>query len=331
MSPYRLPAEWEPQESVWFVWPRDPLTWPDRVDKARSAIAAAVKAVAAHQAVNLAVHPDLVEDARSAVGGHPNVHLHPVEHQDSWIRDYGPLSLVDDSGNRRMLKFEFDAWGGKYESLMADNDVVPRLTATGALPDFEPVDFILEGGAVETDGQGTFLATESVAEGRGQSLEEHEMALRDHLGAQRVLWLGDGIEGDDTDGHIDTITRFVAPGKVVTTVAPNGHPDHATLAENRRRLDTFEDAKGRPLEVLELPVPERQTTDRDDVLPAGYANFLITNGVVLVPQYGCPQDADAHAVMAACFPDRQIVAIDHRDLIWGFGGIHCLSMQVPVA
>ncbi len=326
---FRLPAEWEPQESVWFVWPRDPLTWPDRVEAARAAIAAAARAVAAHQTVNLAVHPDLVGDAQAALAGVADVRLHPVEHQDSWIRDYGPLTLVDDAGGRRTLKFRFDAWGEKYESLMADDEVVPRLAKAGSLPAFEAVDFVLEGGAVETDGQGTFLATESVADGRGQSLEEHETVLREHLGARAVLWLGDGIEGDDTDGHIDTITRFVAPGRVVTTVAPPDHPDHDALAENRARLADFTDARGRPLEVLELPVPERQTTDRDDVLPAGYANFLITNGVVLVPQYGCPQDTQAVDLLKACFPDREILGLDHRDLIWGFGGIHCLSMQIP--
>lgn len=326
---WRLPAEWEVQEAVWFVWPRDPLTWPDRVEKARAVFVEACRAVAAHQRVEMAVHPDLLEDARVVLGDIPNVHLWPVLHQDSWIRDYGPLTLVDDAGGRRLLKFGFDAWGGKYESLLFDDGTVERLHESGALPSYETVGFVLEGGAVETDGQGTFLATESVAAGRGQTPAEHEAALRKHLHAAKVLWLDRGIGGDDTDGHIDTLARFVAPAKLVTAVAPRGHPDHDALRENRRRLEGTTDALGRRITVVELPVPPTQTTDDGDPLPAGYANFLITNGVVLVPQYGGPADAEARAVLAACFPDRQVVGLDHRDLIWGFGGIHCLSMQMP--
>lgn len=311
-----------------MVWPRDPLTWPDLLDAARAAYLAAIRAVAP-QRVDLVVHPELADDARRAVAGLDHVHLHACIHQDSWIRDYGPLTLVDDAGGRRHLKFRFDAWGGKYESLMADDAVVPRLVAAGAMSPATAVDAVLEGGAVETDGQGTFLATESVAAGRGQSVAAHAAILRDHLGARKVLWLGDGIRGDDTDGHIDTLTRFVAPGKVVTAVAPPGHPDHAALAENRRRLDTFTDAHGRRLEVLELPVPPAQTTDDGTTLPAGYANFLITNHAVLVPTYDAPSDDNALGLLAGCFPSRRVVGIPHQNLIWGFGGIHCLSMQMP--
>ncbi len=326
---WRLPAEWEEQAYVWLVWPRDPLTWPDgRIEGARAAYATAIAAIAP-QPVRLIVHPDLLEALPADVAAASHVDVIPCAHQDSWIRDYGVLTLVDDAGNKQPTKFQFDAWGGKYEPLKADNDVVHRLVELGYQEPVDEIDFVLEGGAVETDGQGTFLATQSVAEEREQTEEEHEDALAEGLGAQVVIWLGDGITGDDTDGHIDTITRFVAPGKVVTTVAPKGHRDHDVLAENLRRLQEAEDAKGRSLEILELPVPEDQTTTQGDLLPAGYANFLITNHAVLVPSYDCPQDQEAQDVLAGCFPGRRIVAIDHRDLIWGFGGIHCLSMHVP--
>ncbi len=328
--PWRLPAEWEPQSTVLFVWPRDPLTWPDRLPEARAAYASAIRAVAAHQDVDLVVHPDLLADAKAALAGVERVRFWPTVHQDSWVRDYGPLTLVDDQDGRRLLKFEFDAWGGKYESLLADDAVVGRLVDAGCLSKPEFVPFVLEGGAVETDGQGTFLATESVCEGRGQTLAEHEAALRAHLGAKHVIWLGEGIEGDDTDGHIDTLTRFVRPGTVVTTVAPEGHPDYDALAENRRRLAAAVDASGQPLEVVELPMPPAQSTDDGEPLPAGHANFLITNGCVLVPGFGGPSDAVA-AEMLERLVGRPAVLVDHRSLIWGFGGIHCLSMQLPKA
>ncbi len=325
---WRLPAEWEPQQSIWLVWPRDPLTWPERVDKARAVFVEAMRAIAP-QRVDLVVHPDLEDDARAAVAELDNVHIVAVEHQDSWIRDYGPLTLVSGRGSTKPLKFRFDAWGEKYESLMADNAVVDRLEAMGKQPPVERVDFVLEGGAVETDGQGTFLATESVCRGRDQMPEEFEDILRTHLKAKQVIWLDEGIEGDDTDGHIDTIARFVAPGVVVAASAPEDHPDHVALAEGIRRLRAAKDAKGRSLRVIELPMPAEQITDDGLPLPAGYANFLITEHAVLMPTFGGPADDDVQKTLQELFPTRRVVPLDHRDLIWGMGGIHCLSMQVP--
>jgi agmatine deiminase len=281
------------------------------------------------QPVKLLCHPETAAGATTAVTQLSHVEVVESQHVDSWIRDYGPLTLVDSEGKRRAMKFKFNAWGQKYETLMADDDVVMRLAAAGAMQTPIEVPSVLEGGAVETDGQGTFLATESVAAGRNQSKTEHHDILHQHLGAKHVIWLGDGIGGDDTDGHIDTITRFVGPGTVVTTIAPKGHPDHPALQENLRRLRGATDAQGRDLTVLTLPAPGHLATDHGVVLPAGHANFLITNHAVLLPTYGGTSDDLAMATLVECFPDRKIVAIDHRDLIWGFGGIHCLSMQIP--
>ncbi len=325
---WRLPAEWEPQTTVWMVWPRDPQTWPDRLEGARAAYAAAIAAIAP-QHVDLVVHPDVEAEARKALTGMKHVTFWPVEHQDSWIRDYGPITLSSGRGSHQPLKFTFDAWGGKYESLQADNDVVHRLVAAGAMQPPEEVDFILEGGAVETDGKGTFLATESVAAGRNQYPEDVEEVLRKHLLAKHVIWLGDGIRGDDTDGHIDTITRFVAERTVVTVAVDRDHPDYAALHENQKRLKEAVDAKGRKLKVYTLPGAPEQWTDDGMPLPAGYANFLITNEAVLVPTFDDAADKQALAELARHFPDRRTVDIDHRDLIWGMGGIHCLSMHVP--
>ncbi len=320
---WRLPAEWEPQEAIWLVWPRDPATWPDRLDQARRAIASAIEGLAPQQ-VHLIVHP-----ASESPGPWPHVTQHSIEHVDSWIRDYGPLTVVD-GGRARHVKFRFDAWGEKYPTLMEDDHVVPRLVKAGLLSQVELYDEVLEGGAVETDGQGTFLATASVAAARDQSRQEHQRLL-ERLGAKQVIWLEEGIQGDDTDGHIDTIARFVAPGVVVVASAPEGHPDHAALAANLEALQRAMDAKGRRLQVVTLPPAPVLTTDDGSPLPAGYANFLIANEAVLVPAFGVPEDRAACEILGQLFPGRRMVAIDHRDLIWGFGGIHCLSMQVAAA
>jgi agmatine deiminase len=326
---WRLPAEWEAQESVWLAWPRDPDTWPDRVDAARRVFVEAMKHIAP-QPVNLLVHPELVAEASVAVAALDNVTLHACIHQDSWLRDYGPITLAH-AGRHRSLKFRFDAWGGKYESLAKDNEVVGRLVASGALGAVEEIDFVLEGGAVETDGQGTFLTTRSVCEARGQEPSEFEAVLVKYMAAKHVVWLDDGIVGDDTDGHIDTVARFVAPRTVVVATAPDGHPDHAALARNLASLRGAVDALGRPLRVFPLPAAPLQHTDDGMPLPAGYANFLIANGVVLVPTFGSPLDQVAIDALRPHFPTRKVVGLDHTDLIWGMGGIHCLSMQIPKA
>lgn len=323
MPHVRLPAEWEPQQAVWLAWPRDPLTWPDRVEKARAVFVQAMGAIAP-QTVHLIVHPDLAADTAKQTAHLDNVQLHEVEHQDSWVRDYGPLYVETPEG-LLAKKFTFDAWGEKYESLMADNEVFHRLDS---LAPKEDVHFVLEGGAVETDGTGLFLATKSVAKGRGQSLADHEQMLRDELGATKVIWLESGIEGDDTDGHIDTIARFTAPGCVVATRPPAGHPDHFALAKNFLALTKATDRNGRFLRVIALPAAPQQQTDEGEPLPTGYANFLITNNVVLMPSFDDPLDDEAAAVLEREI-GRPVVKLDHRDLIWGMGGIHCLSMQIP--
>jgi agmatine deiminase len=331
-----MPAEWEPQEAVWLTWPRDPLTWPDRLEAARAAYLEAMRHLTRHQRVELLVHPDLEDEARQAVAravpDAGRVRLHPVIHQDSWIRDYGPTYVVDGEGGRRAIKWDFNAWGNKYESLLLDDGVVARLGDVQA-DEIVPAGFVLEGGSIEVDGQGTLLTTEQclLNPNRNPQLDQAgiEERLARLLGIRRVLWLGDGIEGDDTDGHIDDLTRFVAPGTVVTAIAPPGHPDHEVLADNRRRLERMEDARGRPLKIMDLPVPPRIEDGEGNALPASHANFLIANGVVIVPGFGGASDRVAQAVLADCFPGREVVLLDSRDLVWGMGSIHCLSQQMP--
>jgi len=332
---YRMPAEWEPQESVWMAWPRDPLTWPDRLEAARAVYLEAMRHITPHQRVELVVHPDLEQEARAAVegAGIRHVAFHPVAHQDSWIRDYGPTYVIDGHGGRVAVKWRFNAWGGKYESLLFDDGVTGRLGAAVQADAVVEAGIVLEGGSIETDGEGTLLTTEQclLDPNRNPGLDRAalEGVLCDHLGVEKVLWLGQGIAGDDTDGHVDDLTRFVAPGVVVTAVAPAGHPDHGALAENHRRLLKMTDARGRPLRVLPLPVPPMLATDDGETLPASHANFLVTDGCVLMPAFGGASDGPALAVLRSCFPDRSVVPLDSHDLVWGMGSIHCLSQQMP--
>jgi agmatine deiminase len=333
-----MPAEWERQESVWLVWPRDPLTWPGRVEQARGTFLAAMKAITPHQRVDLVVHPDLLEEAQKAVhGAHvKSVHFHAVDHQDSWIRDYGPLYLTKGPPERRermAVRFGFNAWGNKYESLLKDRTVIAQLGDRIGSP-LQAIEMVLEGGSLDVDGQGTLLTTAQCLlnpnrnpDMRRADIETH---LREYLGAQKVVWLGEGIQGDDTDGHVDDIARFVAPTLVVAAVEEDPtHPNHAPLDHNAHLLRTATDAHRRPLRVVELPMPRDQLGDENQVLPASHANFLVTNGAVLMPTFGGASDEVAKRRLQQCFKDRPVVGLDCRDLVWGMGAIHCLSQQVP--
>ena len=336
---YRMPAEYESQEGVWLVWPRDPLTWPDRVEKARACMVDAMRFITPYQRVDLVVHPDLLNDARKAVqaGGVRNVQFHPVDHQDSWIRDYGPIYVIKDSfqgRQRRATRWQFNAWGNKYESLLKDNNVVPQL-GMKVRSQLVNIDMVLEGGSIDVDGDGTLLTTEQCLLNKNRnpdmdkaSIESH---LREYLGVEKILWLGEGIAGDDTDGHVDDIARFVGPGLVAAAVENNkSHPNHKPLAENLERLEGMTDADGRKLRVIEIPMPPDVPGDDGKMLPASHLNFLITNGAVLVPAFGGESDEIARMRLQACFGDRLVSLLDCRDLVWGMGAIHCLSQQMPI-
>ena len=334
-----MPAEWEEQESVWLVWPRDPLTWPDRVEKARATFVEAMRHVTPHQRVDLVVHPDLAGEARSTLrrAKVKNVRFHAVDHQDSWIRDYGPIYLVRDAkwGRDRMATvWDFNAWGNKYDSLLKDRRVVPQLGKAVAAPPAR-IGMVLEGGSLDVDGEGTLLTTEQCLLHTNRNPDmtraDIEIHLMEYLGVRKILWLGAGIEGDDTDGHIDDIARFVAPGIVAAAVeADKGHPNHLPLRENAERLGRMGDAAGRRLKVVELPMPEDILTDEGKPLPASHANFLVTNGAVLLPVFGGRSDVVAKKRLQACFTDRPVVPLPCADLVWGMGAIHCLSQQMPV-
>ena len=340
---YRWPAEWEPHAATWLSWPHNVETWPDNLEAAEGAFVAMVRALADHEAVRINVADAAMEErvrrrlAADGVEAEGRVEFFRFATDDAWVRDHGPVFLVRENDGRReraVADFRFDAWGGKYPPWDRDDAIPRRVAEALGLPRFA-ADFVLEGGAVDGDGAGTVLTTESCLlhpnRGAGRSRDLMERRLHEFLGAEQVLWLGDGVAGDDTDGHVDDVTRFVAPGTVVTALeSDTSDPNHAPLAENLRRLRGMRDAGGKPLAVATLPMPP-PLRNGGERLPASYANFYLANRVALVPVFGAPADERALAVLAEVLVGREVVPIPAQDLGPGLGAVHCLTQQEPAA
>jgi agmatine deiminase len=333
---YRMPAEWEPHSATWLSWPRrEGISFPDSYDRVLPILRAMVGALLESEPVNINVSNGAHEaEARAALSGLPNERLtfHEVPTNEPWCRDHGPIFLTRHAEPRlAVVDWDYNAWGGKYPPYDLDDVVPTRIAAELELPVFYP-QMILEGGSIDVNGAGALLTSESclLNPNRNPEMnrEQIEQRLRDFLGVREILWLGDGIEGDDTDGHIDDLTRFVSERTVVTVVEKN-EPDsnYAPLQENLERLRRLT-INGESLEILELPMPSR--IDREGLrLPASYANFYIANTSVLLPAFADPNDEIAVEVLQRAFPNRRILSIDCRELIWGLGAFHCLTQQQP--
>jgi agmatine deiminase len=334
---FRMPPEWRPHAATWLAWPKDPLTWPDRVPQVEAIFLRMIEALAEHETVNLLVDDEETEArvrARMTWPQSANVCLHRVRTVDSWIRDYGPNFLVRSAGEPDLAynDWGFNAWGGKYETLMKDDGVGAVLEPILGIPRFTP-GLVLEGGSIDVNGAGVVMTTEQCLlhpnRNPGRSKREIEQALRDHLGVSDVLWLGEGVAGDDTDGHIDDISRFVSETTIVTVVEEDpADANHAPLQDNLRRLQLARDPHGRAYDIVTLPMPGAVLADGEP-LPASYANFYIANGVVLLPVYGHANDQRATDTLQRLFPSRRVVSIHCEPLVWGMGAIHCVTQQQP--
>ena len=335
---YRMPAEWEPHAGTWLTWPRrEGISFPDLYDRILPVLAAMVRALAEDEGVFINVWDAAMEtEVRTVLSEHDALndrvefHHHPA--YEPWCRDHGPVFIVNDS-ERAVVNWGYNAWGEKYPPYDLDNAIPERIATARALPCFTP-DMILEGGSIEVNGQGTLITTESclLNPNRNPALDRAaiEQQLRDYLGVRNILWLGDGIVGDDTDGHVDDLTRFVDTQTVVTAVEPDPQdPNHVSLQANLERLQAMRTEDGTPLRVIELPMPE-PVWHQGERMPASYANFYIGNRTVLMPAYGQPRDAAAQTILQQCFPDRRVLALDSSDLIWGLGSFHCLTVQEPM-
>ncbi len=334
---YHMPAEWEPHAATWLAWPSNLNTWDVHLDGAEDAMAQFIAVLARSERVDLLIANDGIE-RRAKKKLDPlklsleQLRFHRVEPGDVWIRDYGPIFVKNDDGDVAWTKWRYNALGRPDYADLMPGDTVPDQLPLANMQRFEG-GMILEGGSIDVNGSGTLLTTESclLSKTRNPDLtkEQIEERLRMYLGATNVLWLSAGIEGDDTSGHVDDIARFVGPSTVVTVMEDDPtDANFAILNENAKRLRTMRDEKGNPLTVIEMPMPKPFNIDGRR-MAASYANFYIANNAVLVPVYNQPSDEPALAILRQCFPNREIIGIDCREFIWGYGSIHCSTQQQP--
>ncbi len=337
---YRMPAEWEPHSATWLSWPRrEGISFPDSFDRVLPALREMVGALTESEAVCINVINGAHEaEARAVLDPLPNqecITYYELPTNEPWCRDHGPIFLTRDADPRlAIVDWDYNAWGNKYPPFDLDEVVPTRVAELLKVPVFYPK-MILEGGSIEVNGAGTLLTSESclLNTNRNPNLSRRQIEerLRDFLGVSEILWLGDGIEGDDTDGHIDDLARFVAETKVVTVVEENrDDANYKPLQENLARLREMKigPAKRDKIDIVTLPMPKRIVREGMR-LPASYANFYIANEVVLIPTFADPADKMALSILQDCFPNRRVVGIDCRELIWGLGTFHCLTQQQP--
>ena len=336
---FRWPAEWEPHAATWVAWPHNGDTWPGRLAKAESEFAELVRVLARFEPVRLLLASDEVRDRalrmlRQRAANMAHVAPIVLATNDSWIRDYGATFLVHRASTQAGgLNWRYNAWGGKYPPWDDDNRAAEAMIGYCECLRFD-VDFVLEGGAIDGNGAGSVLTTNSCVlhpnRNRAASRVQFERLLEDCLGARRVHWLsGQGVLGDDTDGHVDQLARFVGPSTVVAaSTHDRSDPQYAPLSSNLDRLRRQCTADGAPLDVVALPMPSPLFC-QGQRLPASYCNFYILNGAVVVPQFHDPADSLALGILTELFADSEVVSVSANVLVWGLGALHCLTQQQP--
>lgn len=349
-----MPGEFEPHAGCWMAWPRRPDNWRDGAGPARVAFAAVARAIGAVEPVTVAAHPDDVTGACELLG--EGVRVVAIPSDDAWMRDIGPTFVVDDRGHRRGVDWVFNAWGGDhgglYRSWAQDDAMAAAVCEVESAPRYR-APFVLEGGAIHADGEGTLLVTEEclLHPNRNPGLDrpEIETLLRDYTGAEMVVWLGLGVVNDETDGHIDNLACFVRPGVVALTWTDDrADPQYGRSLDARRRLEAVTDARGRSLEVhlLHQPGPLHLTADEaagvvavagsqprvaGERMAGSYVNFFPANGRIVAPALDPAHDDAAAEVLAARYPDREVVMVPAREILLGGGNIHCIVQPVPFA
>ena len=340
---YRMPAEWEPHEAVWLAWPHNASDWPGKIAAIHFVYGEIVRNIAVSEKVRIIVtderHEAKARGILSKVGVSPDaIEFYRLPTNRGWTRDFGPIFVKNES-ETAIAGFKFNAWA-KYDDHELDSQIAEKL-AKKLKKKYFPVRhngklFVLEGGAIDVNGQGTLLTTEECllddqvqVRNPGVSREDVERILADSLGATNVLWLGKGIAGDDTHGHVDDLCRFVDKKTVVLCREQNkADANYNLLEDNRERLEGFRLENGAKIQTEFLPMPS-PVHYRGQRLPASYANFLITNSSVLVPTFNDPNDRHALGILAELFPKRTVIGVHSVDLVWGLGTLHCLSQQQP--
>jgi agmatine deiminase len=330
---FAMPAEWAPHARTWMCWPCRLEAWdgPEGLLRAKQAHARVARAISSFEPVTMAVRPRDAAEAKLACAG--KVEFFEVPLDDSWARDSGPTFLRGPGDKRAGVQWRFNAWGNKYRPFDQDAEFATHVLKHTNVPVYR-APFVCEGGAIHIDGEGTLITTEQclLNENRNPDLTQQQIeeGLALFAGARRVIWLGDGFSDGETDGHVDNIACFVAPGRVLVGVPPVRHPDYEPVREAIHRLKSAHDAQGRAIEVVEIAQPTFEKEDwRGRPLAASYVNFYLANGGVVMPAFDDPNDEKARAVLADCFPDRDILQIDAMDIVAGGGGIHCITQQQP--
>jgi agmatine deiminase len=340
---YRMPAEWEPHEATWLAWPHEKSDWPGKFAPIPWVYGEIIKHLHTGEFVHLLIHDDASEKQARMVQAKVGVDFERIRFfhiptDRVWTRDSGPIFLINRAGEMAITDWRFNAWA-KYDNWQSDDKVPARINKELKLDWWQPTckskRVVLEGGSIDTNGVGLLLTTDECllspiqARNPHMTKDEIERTLCDYLGVKKVLWLGNGIAGDDTHGHIDDLARFVAPNRVATVVEENrADPNYEPLQENLRRLGEMTDITGKRLEIVKLPMPAPLFFNGQR-LPASYANFYIANEKVLCPTFNDPKDRVALGILADLFPTRIVVGIHAVDLVWGLGTLHCMTQQQP--
>lgn len=323
---YRMPAEWEKHEATWLSWPKDPDTFPKGIiEQVEQIYATMILALAQGERVNVLVDDKRMEKrVSSLLGNTTNVKFHRIKSVDVWMRDYGPIFVTNK--DVAITKWIFNAWGNKYDDLLPDNDAGMQIAKSIGMNIFEP-GIVLEGGSIDTNGQGVCITTEQCLLNKNRnpqlSKEQIECYMRDYLGFTDVIWLKEGVAGDDTDGHVDDIARFISEDTIVCMVEEN--PEDGNYDALKKNFELLKNTK---FNIIPIQMPRRIDCP-DRRLPASYANFYIGNAVVLVPIFNDKNDNKVIAVLEKAFPDKKIVGMNCEALVYGFGGIHCVTQQQP--
>jgi len=331
---YRLPAEWEPQEAIWLSWPTNPALWSGQFEAVRQRFVELTRTLARYQKVRINISEAAMAETARLLAGIENVELVENETNDVWCRDHGAIFLTGGQPEALLATdWIFNAWGGKFSPWDKD-DAAPVGMARACGAPCVQVDTVLEGGAIDSNGAGQLLTSEAVLLNPNRYAEPNaarmEAVLKKNLGVRDILWLGEGLHNDDTDGHIDNLARFITPDAIVYAQAPNArHPDYSVLAENRERLEGFRTASGGHFDLIALPLSE-PVVFHGHLLPASYANFVIINDAVIMPVFEQEKaDKRAQGILRECFPQREIVPFPCREFLLEGGAVHCLSMNQP--
>lgn len=333
---YRMPAEWAKHERTFISWPvQDSMVYPENYANVTAAYAEIIEAMAEFEPVTVVVNPDDLEKVKERFAGNSNVDCLPIEHNDAWLRDNGPTFLLNEQGVLAGVNWSFNAWGGKYSPWDLDDAVAPQVLEHVGVRQFD-APLVMEGGSIHTDGEGTLLTTEEclLNENRNPVLtrEQIEELVRNYVNVDKIIWLKRGLSGDETDGHVDNIACFAAPGKVILQVCDDPADDNFEITqENREILRNTVDAQGRKLEVIEIPQPPKREYEGNR-LTLSYLNFYFVNGGIILPVFGGEAeetDRKAEEILAAAFPDRRIRKVNGMGIIAEGGNVHCTTQQMP--